>query len=759
MAITIRHKFTSGVSDGNTTGWVKPSNWNDTHDISAGAQSLLGNGGSIAGQVTDLALAAGDFTATTSTIALSNTGVSAGSYTNSNITVDAKGRVTAVANGNTSISFLLVTDNAPQLGGNLDANGSDIIMGGQHVYLGAGGSDQFLHNSGSDVVIGGSASGQWSFYSGGTHQVTIDGANGNIATLGSITIPDDAYDATSWNGALTVPTKNAVRDKIELILGTTLPAAYQPLDSDLTSWAAITRASGFDTFVATPSSANLRSLLTDETGSGVAVFGTQPTFTTDITISGSAPLLKFYDTDVSTGPQISGNSAGGSLTLQADPGNTLGSSFINFEVDGTIRAKINAGGLTPNTDDGLPLGTTALQWSDLFLASGGVIGFAAGAATITHSASLLTSNVAFAVPDDAYAAGWNGSANVPTKNAVYDKIELVLGTTLPATYQPLDSDLTSWATVTRASGFDTFAATPSSANLRALLTDEVGTGAAYFVGGALGTPASGTLSSCSGLPISTGVSGLGTGVATALAVNVGSAGAFVAFNGALGTPSSGTLTSCTGLPLSTGVTGDLPFANLAQGSALSVLGVTGNATADVASIAAGTDKQVLRRSGTSVAFGAVDLTSTDAITGTLNAASTPVLSGAVAAAGGTATTTMTSVLTVVIGDGTNTITTGVKGFVYCPYAFTIVEWTAGADASGSIVVDIWKDTHANYPPTVADTITASAKPTISTATKGQSSTLTGWTTSVSAGDWLGFNVDSITTCKQVTLTIKITKTG
>lgn len=46
-----------------------------------------------------------------------------------------------------------------------------------------------------------------------------------------------------------------------------------------------------------------------------------------------------------------------------------------------------------------------------------------------------------------------------------------------------------------------------------------------------------------------GITGLGTGVATALAVNVGSAGAFVTFNGALGTPSSGTLTNCTGLPI------------------------------------------------------------------------------------------------------------------------------------------------------------------------------------------------------------------
>jgi hypothetical protein len=46
------------------------------------------------------------------------------------------------------------------------------------------------------------------------------------------------------------------------------------------------------------------------------------------------------------------------------------------------------------------------------------------------------------------------------------------------------------------------------------------------------------------------ITGLGTGVATALAVNVGTAGAPVVLDGALGTPSSGTLSGCTGLPIS-----------------------------------------------------------------------------------------------------------------------------------------------------------------------------------------------------------------
>jgi len=122
-----------------------------------------------------------------------------------------------------------------------------------------------------------------------------------------------------------------------------------------------------------------------------------------------------------------------------------------------------------------------------------------------------------------------------------------------------------------------------------------------------------------------------------------------------------------------------------------------------------------------------------------------------------ATAAKTGAIEIVIDGGGAAIATGVKGDVEIPFGLTITQATLLADQSGSIVVDIWKDTYANFPPTVADTITASAKPTLSSAAKSQDATLTGWTTSVSAGDILRFNVDSASTVTRVVLSLKYTK--
>ena len=117
---------------------------------------------------------------------------------------------------------------------------------------------------------------------------------------------------------------------------------------------------------------------------------------------------------------------------------------------------------------------------------------------------------------------------------------------------------------------------------------------------------------------------------------------------------------------------------------------------------------------------------------------------------------------VLIVDGFGTvITTGVKGYLSLPVSGTWKKWrllSTGIDVSGpisgSIVIDIWKDTYANYPPTVADTITASTKPTLSSAIKDEDSSLSGWDTSFDAGDILGFNVDSVTDLTKVFLALE-----
>jgi hypothetical protein len=115
---------------------------------------------------------------------------------------------------------------------------------------------------------------------------------------------------------------------------------------------------------------------------------------------------------------------------------------------------------------------------------------------------------------------------------------------------------------------------------------------------------------------------------------------------------------------------------------------------------------------------------------------------------------------ITIDGGSSAYTTGEKGSVQIPITGTITKATLlstdNAVTTCSTVIDVWKDTYTNYPPTVSDTITASAKPTLSSATKAQDSTLTGWTTSVTAGDILRFKVDSVTGCLRVTLTLTIT---
>lgn len=109
------------------------------------------------------------------------------------------------------------------------------------------------------------------------------------------------------------------------------------------------------------------------------------------------------------------------------------------------------------------------------------------------------------------------------------------------------------------------------------------------------------------------------------------------------------------------------------------------------------------------------------------------------------------------------IATGMKGRIYIDFACTINQVTTLTDQTGSINIDIWKCTYAQYDagsthPVSGDSITASAKPNISGGVKAQDNTLSGWTTAIAAGSILAFDVLSASVVTQATISLKVTRT-
>ncbi len=277
-------------------------------------------------------------------------------------------------------------------------------------------SGSVLNWAGSDILLTHSA-----------NALTISG--------GDFFVPTEIYDATGWNGDLSVPTKDAVRDKIESLSlsGSFGETSLSTLANNQVLWDGANASrtltfnvSGTDSVITVSSGViNVSTGAFQVGGSAVLVSGgsagTPSSITltngTGLPISGIASLGTGVGTWLAT---PSGANLASALTtaLPASKGGT-GLTSLGTNVTGLLGADLT----DPNVD-------RILFWDDS----------ASGFAYLTAGTGLSISGTTISVGD------------------------------LSATYQPLASSLTSWAAVTRASGFDTFTTTPSGANFVSLLT-------------------------------------------------------------------------------------------------------------------------------------------------------------------------------------------------------------------------------------------------------------------------------------------------
>lgn len=292
---------------------------------------------------------------------------------------------------------------------------------------------------------------------------------------------------------------------------------------------------GVATFLATPTSANLAAIVSDETGSGALVFAQSPTLITPaLGTPASGVMTNVTGLPLTTG--VTGtlpiaNGGTGQITASAafnalSPITTVGDLIYGSGVNTSSRLGIGTSGQVLTVVAGVP--TWATVGSSVSSFSAGTTGLTPNTATTGAVTLAGTLNIA------------NGGTGI---TAFGTGVQTALG-----------------QAVTGSGGI-------------ALATSPV------FTTPNLGTPSAATLTNATGLPVSTGISGLGTGVATALAVAVGSVGAFVTNGGALGTPSSGVATNLTGTAAGLSIGGNAATATTAT-SATSATNATNTAITD-----------------------------------------------------------------------------------------------------------------------------------------------------------------------------------